>query len=149
MDVFVKPLHFFRFIYFFDFLVVLLWVLIHFPPSLCVSSFFLFKTSIPPVAIKNALKQENLNPEIEEKLLQLQRYQERQMKHEPDCPSPVPKPVTAPAIVATPNRYPAASRKRPASTSKNDDDADWVMDQPKRSRPTKNNEVRKTEVSPQ
>ncbi|XP_044734089.1 nucleosome-remodeling factor subunit NURF301, partial [Chrysoperla carnea] len=34
--------------------------------------------------IKNALKQENLNPEIEEKLLQLQRYQERQMKHEPD-----------------------------------------------------------------
>lgn len=32
------------------------------------------------VAIKNALKQENLNPEIEEKLLQLQRYQEKQMK---------------------------------------------------------------------
>ncbi|GAB1859808.1 Nucleosome-remodeling factor subunit NURF301 [Camponotus japonicus] len=30
--------------------------------------------------IKNALKQENLNPEIEEKLLQLQRYQEKQMK---------------------------------------------------------------------
>ncbi|XP_069695049.1 nucleosome-remodeling factor subunit NURF301 isoform X3 [Periplaneta americana] len=32
--------------------------------------------------IKNALKQENLNPEIEEKLLQLQRYQEKQMKQD-------------------------------------------------------------------
>lgn len=31
-------------------------------------------------AIKNALKQENLNPEIEEKLLKMQRYQEQQMK---------------------------------------------------------------------
>lgn len=125
-----------------------------FNPSLCdfiwfFGPYFFKKSSIPPVAIKNALKQENLNPEIEEKLLQLQRYQERQMKHEPECPPPVPKPAVAPALAATPNRYPAASRKRPASTSRNDDDADWVMDQPKRSRPSKNNEVRKTEVSPQ
>ena len=36
------------------------------------------------LAIKNALKQENLNPEIEEKLLQLQRYQERQMREGKD-----------------------------------------------------------------
>lgn len=72
------------------------------------------------------------------------------MKHEPECPSPtVPKPAVAPPLAPTPNRYPAASRKRPASTSRNDDDADWVMDQPKRTRPSKNNEVRKTEVSPQ
>ncbi|XP_066157343.1 nucleosome-remodeling factor subunit NURF301 isoform X1 [Euwallacea fornicatus] len=98
--------------------------------------------------IKTALKQENLNPEIEEKLLQLQRYQERQMKQEPDCPSPVPKvPVSSAVVSSAVTRLPTASRKRPSSTSKMDDaDADWVMDQPKRSRPSKNNEVKKAEV---
>lgn len=38
-------------------------------------------------AIKNALRQGNLNPEIEEKLLTLQRYQEKQAKGEPFDPS--------------------------------------------------------------
>lgn len=51
------------------------------------------------LAIKNALKQENLNPEIEEKLIQLQRYQEKQMKNEPPTP-----------VISRPQ-----SRKRPSS----------------------------------
>lgn len=37
-------------------------------------------------AIKNVLRQGNLNPEIEEKLLTLQRYQEKQAKGEPFDP---------------------------------------------------------------
>uniref|UniRef100_A0AAR5PPQ8 Nucleosome-remodeling factor subunit NURF301 n=1 Tax=Dendroctonus ponderosae TaxID=77166 RepID=A0AAR5PPQ8_DENPD len=94
--------------------------------------------------IKTALKQENLNPEIEEKLLQLQRFQEKQMKQEPDSPSPVVRVVSS-TPVASINRFPPAARKRPPSTSKNDD-ADWVMEQPKRSRPSKINEVRKPEI---
>jgi hypothetical protein len=38
-------------------------------------------------AIKNVLRQGNLNPEIEEKLLTLQRYQEKQAKGEPFDPT--------------------------------------------------------------
>lgn len=95
-------------------------------------------------AIKTALKQENLNPEIEEKLLQLQRFQEKQMKQEPDSPSPVVRVVSS-TPVASINRFPPAARKRPPSTSKNDD-ADWVMEQPKRSRPSKTIEVKKPEI---
>ncbi|XP_050310711.1 nucleosome-remodeling factor subunit NURF301 isoform X3 [Anthonomus grandis grandis] len=100
--------------------------------------------------IKTALKQENLNPEIEEKLLQLQRYQEKQMKQEPgesSCPSPTPKIASPPGISVASNvskTYPVNSRKRPPSTSKNDD-ADWVIDQPKRSRPNKSSESRKSD----
>lgn len=95
-------------------------------------------------AIKTALKQENLNPEIEEKLLQLQRYQERQMKHEPEVPSPVTK-LSQPIVNS---RHPSAPRKRPLSTSKNDD-ADWVMETPKRSRPNRTGDVKKVEVETQ
>ncbi|XP_072747484.1 LOW QUALITY PROTEIN: nucleosome-remodeling factor subunit NURF301 [Anoplolepis gracilipes] len=64
--------------------------------------------------IKNALKQENLNPEIEEKLLQLQRYQEKQMK------GGVENSVTSnqthhnSSAVTTPR---PPSRKRPAPSS--------------------------------
>ncbi|KAG5899121.1 hypothetical protein JTB14_021623 [Gonioctena quinquepunctata] len=95
--------------------------------------------------IKTALKQENLNPEIEEKLLQLQRYQEKQMKHEPELPLPVPK-LSQPIVNS---RFPQPSRKRPPSCSKNDD-SDWVMDTPKRSRPNRNNEVpKKLEIETQ
>lgn len=103
-------------------------------------------------AIKNALKQENLNPEIEEKLLNLQRYQEKQMKTD-DVLS---------AGAANASRHHAASsggaganrshnqsnsvgsspaakppvgsggtRKRPNQRSPLDDD-DWVLDTPKR-----------------
>ncbi|XP_063923379.1 nucleosome-remodeling factor subunit NURF301 isoform X3 [Zophobas morio] len=89
--------------------------------------------------IKTALKQENLNPEIEEKLLQLQRYQEKQMKQEPDIPAPVAK-VNNPVPV-TNTRY-NVSRKRTPSASRNDD-SDWVMETPKRSRPNRNSENKK------
>ncbi|XP_064211218.1 nucleosome-remodeling factor subunit NURF301 isoform X5 [Tribolium castaneum] len=89
--------------------------------------------------IKTALKQENLNPEIEEKLLQLQRYQEKQMKQEPDIPTPVAK-VNTPLPVSN-TRF-NVSRKRTPSASRNDD-SDWVMETPKRSRPNRNSEIKK------
>nr|XP_023027352.1 nucleosome-remodeling factor subunit NURF301 [Leptinotarsa decemlineata] len=95
--------------------------------------------------IKTALKQENLNPEIEEKLLQLQKYQEKQMKQEPEVPAPVPKLSHSQPIVNS--RIPPPIRKRPPSGSKNDD-TDWVMETPKRSRPNRNNEVKKLETEP-
>ncbi|KAF7271636.1 hypothetical protein GWI33_015487 [Rhynchophorus ferrugineus] len=97
--------------------------------------------------IKTALKQENLNPEIEEKLLQLQRYQEKQMKQEPETLSPAPKVPAAAAATAIPaiTRFGTGTRKRPPSTSRNDD-ADWVMEQPKRSRPNRNSESKKLET---
>lgn len=64
-------------------------------------------------AIKNALKQENLNPEIEEKLLQLQRYQQEKQVKKEDGPSPV-----APAAVSpTPPPKPMPARKRPSAVS--------------------------------
>lgn len=88
------------------------------------------------LGIKTALKQENLNPEIEEKLLELQRYQEKQMKQESNVPVNVSR-VTSnsniPNTIAT-NRVP---RKRPVSGSK-DEDTDWVLDNtPKRQRPAR------------
>ncbi|KAG8222875.1 hypothetical protein J437_LFUL003520 [Ladona fulva] len=58
--------------------------------------------------IKSALKQENLNPEIEEKLMKLQRYQERQMKQE--------KTIVPPPVLS---RRPA---RRRIQTPKDDDD---------------------------
>ncbi|XP_059483006.1 nucleosome-remodeling factor subunit NURF301 isoform X2 [Neocloeon triangulifer] len=58
--------------------------------------------------IKSALKQDNLPPEIEEKLLQMQRYQERQMK------GPVVQQTPPPA---TPPSRSSQSRKRNASTT--------------------------------
>jgi hypothetical protein len=65
-------------------------------------------------AIKTALKQENLNPEIEEKLLQLQRYQERQIKQgKQEVVVGSPAIVTAPTPV-TPTSRPTAAKKRPA-----------------------------------
>ncbi|XP_055689203.1 nucleosome-remodeling factor subunit NURF301 isoform X2 [Lutzomyia longipalpis] len=80
--------------------------------------------------IKNALKQENLNPEIEEKLLNLQRYQERQMKHETPGQS---------YAIREPSPYddepsPPPRRKRRSSLSQ--DDEEWVLETPRR-RPTK------------
>lgn len=84
-------------------------------------------------AIKNALKQENLNPEIEEKLLNLQRYQEKQMKNEPVVvSSPVPQ-------YSTPVKSNACQKKR-------QDDDEWILETPKR-RPPKSsgNSDRKSE----
>lgn len=88
-------------------------------------------------AIKNALKQENLNPEIEEKLLNLQRYQEKQMKSEPVAvSSPVPQ-------YSTPVKSNTSQKKRPSSRH---DDDDWILETPKR-RPPKggSNSDRKSE----
>lgn len=86
------------------------------------------------LAIKNALKQENLNPEIEEKLLQLQRYQEKQMKGSVENSVATNQTHTTPTVTAP--RVP--SRKRPAPTnipttttptsiqsSTNDQEANW------------------------
>lgn len=90
-------------------------------------------------AIKNALKQENLNPEIEEKLLNLQRYQEKQMKSEPVVvSSPVPQ-------YSTPVKSNTSHKKRPTSRHDGDDD-DWILETPKR-RPPKGsgNSDRKSE----
>lgn len=103
---------------------------------------FSFRSFFPCVpacaAIKTALKQENLNPEIEEKLLlQLQRYQERQTKLESEVPAPVSR-VHTPASARPP------ARKRPPSASSKVDE-DWVMETPKRSRPNRNSESSKRE----
>lgn len=108
-------------------------------------------------AIKNALKQENLNPEIEEKLLTLQRYQERQ-KNKSDNPSFTSNQSTivnsqhiaqvSPATVSaitTPVKS-GSSRKRPPSRSQDDDD-DWILDTPKRRPPRNNNSDRKVPLA--
>jgi nucleosome-remodeling factor subunit BPTF len=96
----------------------------------------------PFAAIKNALKQENLNPEIEEKLLNLQRYQERQMKggnvsynegnsstfSTSPCNSPYPH---SDGSITPP---PVKSRKR----VKDEEDDEWVLDTPRRKYPRSN-----------
>lgn len=69
-------------------------------------------------AIKNALKQENLNPEIEEKLLQLQRYQEKQMKGGVDSSVASNQNHGTPTGGSTTTPR-APSRKRPAPASAN------------------------------
>ncbi|XP_024944598.1 nucleosome-remodeling factor subunit NURF301 isoform X2 [Cephus cinctus] len=97
--------------------------------------------------IKNALKQENLNPEIEEKLLQLQRYQEKQMKGGTTAGTGATGGLESsiashqghhntPTMTVTPR---APSRKRPAPShipsvttptttlsTVNDKDTDWI-----------------------
>ncbi|KFB42218.1 AGAP006133-PA-like protein [Anopheles sinensis] len=89
--------------------------------------------------IKNALKQEHLNPEIEEKLLNLQRYQEKQMKTEdrPDRTIALQHNYSN----MTGNRsesHSHGSRVRKRTTTRADDDDDeWQMDTPKRARPSK------------
>ncbi|XP_058124580.1 nucleosome-remodeling factor subunit NURF301 isoform X2 [Anopheles coustani] len=89
--------------------------------------------------IKNALKQEHLNPEIEEKLLNLQRYQEKQMKTEdrPDRTIALQHNYSN----MTGNRsesHSHGSRVRKRTTTRADDDDDeWQMDTPKRARASK------------
>lgn len=67
------------------------------------------------------MKQENLNPEIEEKLLNLQRYQEKQMKSESHQPA---------TVVEQQQNSAPHNKKRP--TSRMQDDDDWQLDIPKR-----------------
>lgn len=78
-------------------------------------------------AIKNALKQDNLNPEIEEKLLNLQRYQEKQMRGE--VPIPSTPTISHIQTVTDVNSVKTSIRKRSKNT---DDDSDWIIDTPKR-----------------
>lgn len=137
--VFLLPFTLTHWVFHVYFWVVLLWVFL----ISSVVFFSLWFISIISVrtAIKTALKQENLNPEIEEKLLQLQRYQEKQMKQEPDIPTPVSRVVTPASVSST--RLP--SRKRPPSASARNDD-EWVMETPKRSRSNRGSDIRKEEV---
>lgn len=120
-----------------------------------VSWIYLHSRNFSFLAIKNALKQENLNPEIEEKLLQLQRYQEKQMKggvensvtgnqahNSPAATTPRPPSRKRPA----PSNIPAAATTpTSAAQSSNDDkdDKDWVETSP-RKRPALKQENRET-----
>lgn len=78
------------------------------------------------------MRQDNLNPEIEEKLLNLQRCHEKQMKgvHRP----------TSVALAnnhheyTSPVKYSSSARKHPANRPLEADD-DWIMDTPKRRPP--------------
>lgn len=78
------------------------------------------------------MQQENLNPEIEEKLLTLQRYQEKQMKTE--TPS---KPDYGISNNSLDYEDTQNSRRRKSPTAKkrivqHADDDDWVLDTPKK-----------------
>ncbi|XP_060810725.1 nucleosome-remodeling factor subunit NURF301 [Amyelois transitella] len=75
--------------------------------------------------IKSALKQENLNPEIEEKLLQLQRYQEKRMK-------PEQQPEREPRAIAVAAHSPSPPPRRRAASSRLDDDDEWVDSSPRK-----------------
>lgn len=101
-------------------------------------------------AIKNALKQENLNPEIEEKLLNLQRYQEKQNILHKTHPSPLPNArnslinhhstpaganASAASSVQSPARPPGSTAKRRPAVARHLDDDDWVLDTPRRKPP--------------
>ncbi|XP_020295522.1 nucleosome-remodeling factor subunit NURF301 isoform X2 [Pseudomyrmex gracilis] len=111
--------------------------------------------------IKNALKQENLNPEIEEKLLQLQRYQEKQMKggvensvagnqshhNSPAVTTPRPpsrkRPAPSSNIPATPTAITTSSSNTQSPSGDDDkDDKEW-METP-RKRPALKQESRET-----
>ncbi|XP_025163350.1 nucleosome-remodeling factor subunit NURF301 isoform X1 [Harpegnathos saltator] len=108
--------------------------------------------------IKNALKQENLNPEIEEKLLQLQRYQEKQMKgssvensvagsqthNSPAATTPRPPSRKRPAPSNIPSAATTTTTTTPTSAQSSGDDKDdkdWV-EIPPRKRPTQKQESR-------
>lgn len=101
-------------------------------------------------AIKNALKQENLNPEIEEKLLNLQRYQEKQNILHKTHPSPLPNArnslinhhgtpsganVGGTSSGPSPAKPPGSATKRRPAAARHLDDDDWVLDPPRRKPP--------------
>ncbi|XP_049867331.1 nucleosome-remodeling factor subunit NURF301 [Pectinophora gossypiella] len=76
--------------------------------------------------IKSALKQENLNPEIEEKLLQLQRYQEKQMR--PETREVIER---EPRVVAVSAQSPSPPPRRRV-VSRHDDDDEWIDTSPRK-----------------
>lgn len=98
-------------------------------------------------AIKNVLRQGNLNPEIEEKLLTLQRYQEKQSKGDPFEPISYPTTYStrpAPARSAFSSTLdsdefedelsdePTSYRGRKRGYDDEDDDDEWVLDSPRK-----------------
>lgn len=110
-------------------------------------------------AIKIALKQENLNPEIEEKLLQLQRYQEKQMKggmensmtsnqaHQNSPITTTPRPPSRKRPAPSSNIPTVAATTTPAGIQasggdEDKDDKDWV--ETPRKRPALKQENRET-----
>lgn len=77
------------------------------------------------------MKQQNLNPEIEEKLLNLQRIQEKQMKGDHQS--------TSSALLNNHHEYSTpvkgnTSRKRPSSRTGEEDD-EWLTETPRRRPP--------------
>ncbi|KAJ8725630.1 hypothetical protein PYW08_003813 [Mythimna loreyi] len=95
-------------------------------PDVLQSNKFVLTPDYIQQTIKSALKQENLNPEIEEKLLQLQRYQEKRMK--PEVP-----PERETRAVAVVVRSPTPPARRRATSSRHDDDDDeWVDSSPRK-----------------
>lgn len=109
------------------------------------------------LAIKTALKQDNLNPDIEEKLINFQKYQESQLKPDSSIIQSVSSTLSPPTSIietlhqqqsqplqhhsilnsnsfdnslSSPPHSPVKVRKR--QTNKHDDDEDWVMDTPRK-----------------
>lgn len=132
--------------------------------SFLLSLLFFFLSSCPPqkkpkiktkktifTAIKNALRQGNLNPEIEEKLLTLQRYQEKQAKGESFDPTSFattyptrgtgraktnvasydsPQDSDDSESLSDNSEVKAPARRRGANLE--DDDDEWVLDTPRK-----------------
>lgn len=83
------------------------------------------------------MKQENLNPEIEEKLLNLQRFQEKKMKTD--------HPPSSTTLAHNHHEYTSpmkstSARKRPTSRTQ---DNDWIVETPKRRPPKANSSSEK------
>ncbi|XP_053625011.1 nucleosome-remodeling factor subunit NURF301 [Plodia interpunctella] len=95
------------------------------PEGIVQSNKFVLTPDYIQQTIKSALKQENLNPEIEEKLLQLQRYQEKRMK-------PEQQPEREPRVIAVAAQSPSPPPRRRATSSRLDDDDEWVESSPRK-----------------
>lgn len=100
------------------------------------------------LAIKNALKQENLNPEIEEKLLQLQRYQEKQMKGSVENSVATNQTHSTPTITnprvpsrkrPAPSNIPTTTTPTNAQSTTHDQDTEWAETPRKKPAPKQEN----------
>ncbi|XP_054008049.1 nucleosome-remodeling factor subunit NURF301 isoform X1 [Hylaeus anthracinus] len=98
--------------------------------------------------IKNALKQENLNPEIEEKLLQLQRYQEKQMKGSVENSISTNQTHATPTITTprvpsrkrpAPSNIPTTTTPTSAQSTTHDQDTEWAETPRKKPAPKQEN----------
>lgn len=80
------------------------------------------------------MRQENLNPEIEEKLLNLQRFQEKQMKGEQQS--------TSAALAHNHHEYTSPAKQSSARKRlpvRAQEDVEWIVETPKRRPPRTNN----------